>query len=43
MAINVVFTFLMIVVREARNQKRVPQVGSVRKETVRVGVSVASW
>lgn len=41
MAIDVVFKLLMIVVtKEARNLKGVPQVRSKRKETVRVEVMV---
>lgn len=43
MAIDVAFTFLKILfIAEASNRKEVTQVGSARKETVRVGVAIAS-
>lgn len=43
MAIDVAFTFLKILfIGEASNRKEVTQVGSARKETVRVGVAIAS-
>lgn len=42
MSIDVAFLFLTIVVtREARKREGVPQIGSARKETVRVEVVVA--
>lgn len=43
MAIDVAFKLLKIlVIKEARNQKIVPQLVSARKETVRVEMMVAS-
>lgn len=43
MTINVAFKFVKIVViKEARNRKGVPQVGRTRKETVEIEVAVAS-
>lgn len=43
MTIHVAFKFLKnVVCREARNQKRVPQVRSTREETLRIELMVTS-